>query len=254
MSEVVTFASRDDIGRIVLNRPERGNAVSPGFIEGLAVALDAIEADPDLRVVIMSGEGKHFCAGADLGHLLSASSSLDAEIAEMARGFHQTLLRLYELDLPVIAAVQGGAVGAGLGLALAADFVICADDARLATGYARLGLCPDAGVSFFLTRALGARRANRLLMSGAALDAEEALSIGLIDAVCARERLSETAEAAARDYLGFAPRDALAAMKRLTRRAAASTLAEQLDQERAEIVVLARGQAVQAALASFSKP
>jgi 2-(1,2-epoxy-1,2-dihydrophenyl)acetyl-CoA isomerase len=247
MSDAVRYVADDGIAHLVLSRADRGNAISPELIKWLGYCLDRIEQDEGVRALIVSGEGKHFCTGADIAHLLSAGK-LDGEISEMARDFHEALLRLYNLPLPVIAAVQGMAVGAGLGLALACDHVICTDAAKFATGYARLGLSPDAGVSFFLTRCLGARRASRMLMSGGVLSAIAARDLGLIDQVCASAELAECAAKTAREYAGFASKGALAAMKRLTRSAESAALAEQLDRERVEITSLAGESAVRETL------
>src|SRR3546814_2044205 len=118
----------------------------------------------------------------------------------MATGFHAMLERLYRLPKPVVAAVQGTAIGAGFGLALAADLVVAGRSARFSTGYARLGLSADAGVSWFLTQALGPRQAGALLMTARFLGADEAHSLGLIDEVVEDEALPAAAETAARAF------------------------------------------------------
>jgi 2-(1,2-epoxy-1,2-dihydrophenyl)acetyl-CoA isomerase len=233
---------------LVLDRPDAGNAITPELILDLSTALDAAASAP-VRAVLMRAEGPNFCVGADLRHFTAHRHHIAEELSAMADTFHATLARLTELPVPVVAQVQGAAVGAGLGLVLAADAVVCAESAKLMTGYARLGLSADAGVSFFLTRALGMRRARWLLMSGRPLGAREALELGLCDEVCEPADLPARASAVA-EQLALLPVEAAVAVKRLTAEAAAGAdLRTQLDRERQEITRLAAGPQLASALA-----
>jgi 2-(1,2-epoxy-1,2-dihydrophenyl)acetyl-CoA isomerase len=247
----VRFEETDTVGALVLDRPHSGNAVTPDFIAAFSSALDAVEGSP-IRVLKIRSQGPNFCVGADLRHFASRLDQLPVELAAMADNFHSALARLTELSIPVVAQVQGAAVGAGLGLMLAADCVICAENARLSTGYAKLGLSADAGVSYFLTRTLGVRRARSLLMTARAINSTEALSLGLCDEICPTADLSTRADALAGQLAGGS-RGAAAAVKRLTKEAAANTdLRTHLDRERDEIVLLSCDERFAAAVQAFA--
>lgn len=249
MSAAVTFRIVDGLGRLTLERPEASNAVSPQTVADLDTALRAAE-DGKCGAILLSAQGRNFCVGADLKHFASSQVPFAEELAHMADGFHAALLRLRALPCPIVAAVQGHAIGAGLGLALAADIVVAADDAKLATGYAKLGLSPDAGVSFFLTRALGPRRAATMLLTGRVLSAAEALEAGLADRIVARGDLELQADGLVRELLAGNP-EAQAAIKRLTEAAWHAALAAHLDDERNRIVGIAGSPNVQALIRSM---
>ncbi|MDB5577824.1 MAG: hypothetical protein JWR80_3000 [Bradyrhizobium sp.] len=244
---LVTFVEHDSLAVITLDRPDSSNAVNPAFIADLGEAV-ARAAHPDISAVLLRANGAHFCVGADLKHFAARLGHLPEDLAAMANGFHAALAALYALPVPIVAAVDGAAVGAGFGLALAADMLIVSETARFSTGYAKLGLSADAGVSYFLTRALGERRARSLLMSARFVPGAEAHALGMADHCVARDALFETAMNQAR-ALADGPTQAYAAIKRLTA-AAASTLGLQthLDRERDEIVALARHPRVRAAI------
>lgn len=212
-SESVVTEYEAGLLRISLDRPANGNAVTPGLIADLMGAVAEAE-DPDVRAVLIAGSGANFCAGADLRHFAGKLDRVADELQEMATGFHAMLERLYRLPKPVVAAVQGSAIGAGFGLALATDLVVAGRSARFSTGYARLGLSADAGVSWFLTQALGPRQAGALLMTARFLGAGEAHSLGLIDEIVEDEALPAAAEAAAQAFAA-GPGGAYAAIKAL---------------------------------------
>ncbi len=235
----VTFDLNDEIATLRFQRAEAGNAVTPAVIGDLDRAIDAV-ASSDAKAMILAGAGPNFCVGADLKHFAGLDGDLSLELDRMATAFHASLARMTDLPLPVIASVQGAAVGAGFGLALASDHIVCADTARFSTGYARLGLSADAGVSYFLTRALGIRRARSLLMSARFLDAEEARTLGLVEDVCLPADLAARTQMVARVFAD-GPNDAYGAIKRLTDEAMQGpSLRSHLDREQVEIVTLAR--------------
>ena len=237
---------------IMLNRPASSNAVTPALIAALTHAVEAAEA-PEVKAVLLRGEGTNFCAGADLRHFAGHLDDVAGEMQVMATGFHAMLERFYNLPKPVVAAVQGTAIGAGFGLVLAADHVIASRGARFSTGYIRLGLSADAGVSWFLAQALGPRQAASLLMTARFLSAEEAAGFGLVDTLVEEEALAAAAMTAARAFAD-GPAEAYAAIKALTRAAPNNDLGRHLREEEAHVVRLARGPAVGAAMASLLKP
>lgn len=244
----VEYVRSDDVGRIILNRPEAGNSVHPALIDDLADAVALVAAAPP-RVVLIMARGPNFSLGGDVRHLAAAGDGVADELAAMASRFHAAQLQLCQLPVPILAAVRGNAIGGGLGLALSADFLICADNARFSAGYSRLGLSADAGVSYFLTRAVGARRAAGLLIDARFVSAAEAVVSGIADRTVAESELDQAAEQWAAQ-LAAGPTTAFAAIKRLTDAAQTSDLAQQLDREAEEIVALARRTDVVAAIAA----
>jgi 2-(1,2-epoxy-1,2-dihydrophenyl)acetyl-CoA isomerase len=157
---------------------------------------------------------------------------------------------LCRLPIPIVAAVRGNAIGGGFGLAMSADFLFCADTARFSSGYSKLGLSADAGVSYFLTRAIGARRATALLIDSRFLSAD-AVTLGIADRKVVDAELDETAETFAAE-LAAGPTTAFAAIKRLTDAARTNGLEEQIESETSEIVELAERSDVVAAISAIA--
>lgn len=247
---LVEFQQTADVGRIILNRPEAGNSVNPALIADLGKAVDAACAAP-VRAILIEARGANFSLGGDVRHLAAVGGGVAAELHDMATRFHVAQLRLCQFPVPIISAVRGNAIGGGFGLALSADFLICSDAARFSTGYSRLGLSADAGVSYFLTRAVGARRAAALLIDARFVSADEAIAIGIADRQVPDADLDEAAEHWANE-LAAGPTSAIAAIKRLTDEARTNSLAEQLDRETAEITALAGRKDVIAAVSAIA--
>jgi len=168
----------DDVRVVLLNRPDRRNALDlDDRLELLEVLSTAVE---ESRAIVLSGTGDTFCAGGDL-----ASMTGDRSIARERLDVTNSIVRLLSTGpRPVIAAVEGGAFGLGLGLAGACDVVVAGRSSRFGTAFARVGLGPDTGVSFSLPARVGTARARELLLSGRTVTAEEALRIGMVDELC----------------------------------------------------------------------
>lgn len=247
---LVEFEQTADVGRIILNRPDAGNSVNPALIDDLGKAVDAACAAP-VRAILIQARGANFSLGGDVRHLSAVGDDVAAELHGMATRFHVAQLRLCQLPVPIVAAVRGNAIGGGFGLALSADFLICTDTARFSTGYSRLGLSADAGVSYFLTRAVGARRAAALLIDARFLSADEAVAIGIADRQVPDAELDEAAERWAVE-LAAGPTSAFAAIKRLTDEARTNSLGQQLDRETEEISALAGRKDVIAAISAIA--
>jgi 2-(1,2-epoxy-1,2-dihydrophenyl)acetyl-CoA isomerase len=243
---LVQFDSMGAVGRITLARPQVGNAVSPPLIADLAAAIDAAEAAP-CRAVLIAAEGANFCVGADLKYLEAAGARLAAELERMANEFHAALVKLCAMKVPIVVAARGMVIGGGFGLALASDFLICPADARFSTGYTRLGLSADAGVSFFLTRAVGVRRARSLLIDPRFIEPNELVALGIAERIVPADELDARALAFATE-LASGPTAAIGAIKRLTQAAIEGELRAHLDRETREIVMLARRPDVLAAI------
>lgn len=161
--------------RITLDRPDVLNALSPDSLRELAGALQGPAADPEVRAVLLTGAGRGFCAGADLG-----TTSVGADIGAMLEELYHPVVRaIAQLPKPVVAGVNGIAAGAGLSLALACDMRLLSGSASFAVGFTGIGLALDAGSSFFLPRVVGIGRAFELAYGGRRVGAEEAVGLGL---------------------------------------------------------------------------
>ncbi len=210
MPAIVTEHPEPGVTRLVLNRPERLNAMTSELVQELHDALDLVAADPSCRAVILTGTGRGFCAGLDLGGYGSPPGAPGAHRAE--RGFAvQTHIaglvpRFRSLPQPIIAAVNGPAAGGGLALALASDIRIAASTARFNVAFVRLGLSGcDIGVSWLLPRLIGASRAWELMLTGRIIDADEADRIGLVLKVVADDELADAALATAGQIAANSP-------------------------------------------------
>ena len=205
----------DGVGHLRLNRPEASNALDLPLLQAMYAAVMRCHGEPDLRVVLLTGEGPHFCAGGDVRTFASKGEQLPNYLREATSWLQIMTSALIHLQAPVIAAVHGFAAGgAGFGLVCAADFVIAAESAKFMSGAIRVGMAPDAGVSVTLTQLVGLRKAMEILLTNPTLTASEALQIGLITRVVSDHSLLDEAQALARSLAKSAPR-ALAATKRL---------------------------------------
>lgn len=199
----------DGLAVVRLNRPDRLNALSQEAVAALTATLGSIAADESLRVVILTGEGRGFCAGWDLKSKLQGEEGGEPGVSSLYAGqerFAGMIRRIRGLDKIVIAAVNGVAVGAGLGLALASDIRIAARSASFHIGAIRIGLTSgECGISYHLPRLIGASRAFERMLTGRPIDAEEAARIGLVSAVTEDAELLESAMAMAGDILRNSP-------------------------------------------------
>lgn len=227
MSEPDILVAKDGaIRRLTLNRPQRLNALTRGLLGNLSDALADIAADDEARVVILTGSGRGFSAGQDL---------TDKGAVEDGRACRDTVERYYNpvvrqirsLDMPVIAAVNGVAAGAGMSLALAADITIATESAVFDIAFARIGLIPDAGGTYALQRLLGPARAMGLAMLGEKLRAIDAADLGLIWRAVADEAFGAEVDAIA-ERLAQAPTKALALMKKAFHAGGHHSLEQQL--------------------------
>ena len=171
---------------LTMNRPEARNALDLSMREAFAAAVAEVRDDPAVRAVVLTGAGGHFCAGGDVKAIADGGQGgRDIyEGRERIRRIHRWFDELVDLEKPVIAAVDGVAFGAGLSIALAADFVIATPRAKFCAVFARLGYVPDMGAMYLLPRAIGLARAKDLVFSARVVPAQEALELGLVQQVC----------------------------------------------------------------------
>jgi 2-(1,2-epoxy-1,2-dihydrophenyl)acetyl-CoA isomerase len=226
----VAVEIRDAVAELRMVAPQRSNAIDPLWVQELAAAMDRIEAADGARAVLICADGERFSVGGDLDHFAANADRLAEPLAEMVGPFHASLARLGDLPLPVVCAVRGAVAGGALGLLWCADEVLLADDAKLACGFARLGLSGDGGSSWALPRLVGLRRAQEMIMGGRVLSAAEALEWGLATEVVAADAVQERARERAAHYAA-GPTVAYGRMRRLMRASAAATWADHLRAE-----------------------
>jgi 2-(1,2-epoxy-1,2-dihydrophenyl)acetyl-CoA isomerase len=205
---------REQVAYLTLTRAEAANTMNLQFGREFLAASLALQANPEVRAVLMAGEGRNFCFGGDLRGMIASGEDIGAFLSELTTHLHAGMTHLARMDAPVIAAVTGTAAGGGLGLVLAADLAIAGRSAKFAPAYTGVGLTPDASCTFLLPRAVGYKRAMELLLTNRVLDAEQALDWGLVNQVVDDDKVIETAAALAA-RLAAGPTGAFGGVKRL---------------------------------------
>jgi 2-(1,2-epoxy-1,2-dihydrophenyl)acetyl-CoA isomerase len=219
---------------LMLNRPQRLNAMNNALIEAMNHELARAHADPDIRAVLLTGIGRGFCAGADLagGGTVDSTANVPPDLgANMDKIFNPMIRAMRALPKPIIGAVNGVAAGGGANFALACDIVLAARSARFDQAFVRISLVPDLGGTFFLPKSVGDARARGLAMLGSSVPAEDAQRMGMIWEVVDDGALMEEATKLAR-RLAAGPTLSYAAIKNAINAAATNTLDQQLDLER----------------------
>ncbi len=231
----VTIDREGAVAILTLDRQARRNALAGTMREQLASHLQVIADDPAIGTIVLRGAGEAFCSGTDLEILASLADEPDGDqvLAHMLEVDAEIVVRLAcEVERPTLAAIYGAAVGAGLGLALACDYRLCSENSRLSTGFARAGLGPDWGVSYFLPRRVGAARALDITLRSPQLGAMEALAMGLVDEVAPaaahEQRWRERARAWA-EVPPLARQAILASMRRVDRGELTAALSQERD-------------------------
>jgi len=226
--EHVLYAVENHCALITLNRPEVKNAFSPEMIRLWREYLEEARRDDRVRVVIVTGKGDTFCSGGDIRDMAEGKLRSWDMKNYVWEGVHRIVLTLEDLDKPVIAAVNGAAMGAGLDMALMCDLRICSDKANLAESYILLGLVPGDGGAYFLPRLVGAAKALELFLTGDLISPEEALRLGIVNRVVPDDCLMEETLALA-EKIASRPPLAIRMMKRAVYQAQTSTLRSHLD-------------------------
>ncbi|MGY3447293.1 MULTISPECIES: enoyl-CoA hydratase/isomerase family protein [unclassified Bradyrhizobium] len=221
----------DGIARLRLNRPDAANGMSAELLSALCDAIMVCHGHPDLRVVLLSGEGANFCAGGDVRAFASKGEKLPDYIRQATAYLQNAVTGLLRLEAPVIASVQGFAAGGGgFGLVCAADIVIAAESAKFLAGATRVAMAPDAGVSVTLSRLVGLRRAMSILLTNPVIPAAEALQMGIVTKVVPDAELADASLALACELAAGAPK-ALAATKRLVWAGTGTSIEQCLSEE-----------------------
>ncbi len=192
-SAELTYENSDHAAIITLNRPDKLNALSAGLRAALASALDEAATDDNVRAIVLTGNGRGFCSGADLTSGDASPEPTQAQRLDEFGWMGRQAMSIYNLDKPVIAAVNGVAAGAGMSLALSCDMRIGSENTRFKAVFIERNLSPDSGMSFFLPRIVGQSRAADIIYTSRPIGAEEAHRIGLLDRLTEHDCLLETA-------------------------------------------------------------
>lgn len=226
--DTVSARVEGHVAVVEFSRPPN-NFASVEMMRDLADALDDIDADRSLRASVMVSAGKSFCAGADL----ASPTGIGGDGMSVVSPLYHQAVRLFSVKKPIVAAVQGAAVGAGLGLALVADFRVAAPEARFAANFVKLGFHPGFGITHTLPRVVGEQRANLMCLTGRRIKGEEALAWGLADAIAPLDGLRDAALALAMELAENAPL-AVEATRATLREGLAAAVKAQTDRELAE--------------------
>lgn len=229
--KAILFKIENEVAWVTLNRPEQRNAVNADMRDELIHVLTDARLNPDIRALVLTGAGKGFCTGADLSRPRREGPSGPGVTREVMKSSSQRLIRaLWDLEKPVVAAVNGVAAGLGSHLAFASDFVIAAEGVRFIEVFVRRGIAVDAGGAYLLPRLVGLQKAKEMIYFGEDLAAEEAQRVGLVSKVVPADQL----EAAAREWaekLAQGPTLAIGMSKRLLNRALESDIDTALEEE-----------------------
>jgi len=184
MSEAPILVARDGaVATLTLNRPSAGNTIDMPLAQALAAALDGIIDDPAVRCVVLTGAGKLFCGGGDIGAFAAAGDNAGPFLGDLASALHVSVSRMAAMAKPLVVLVNGPAAGAGMSLALLGDVVLAARSAHFTAAYGMVGLTPDGGMSWLLPRLVGLRAAQDLILTNRRVGAEEAAAIGMVTRV-----------------------------------------------------------------------
>lgn len=253
MKTTVRTSREGRVALIELNRPEVRNAVDESIRVGLLEAIRAVGLDPEVRAVILTGVGSAFSAGADLKAMLANPDESVRRIARVITHEYQPIVEaVARLDQPVIAAINGSAVGIGVSLALCCDLAVMSEDASLMPSFTTLGLAPDGGASWFITRRVGALSAFELLAEGVPIPAPRCLELGLVSRVRRADLVLPEAMSWAQALAKRAPM-AIAATKRLVRFAMSASLSETVSAEADMQTFLSKTEDAKEAVAAFAQ-
>ena len=230
--ETIRYEVKEGIATLTLDRPEVFNSLNELMHKELKEVLGKVKKDKTIRVFIITGEGRAFCAGQDLNDRSVNSSDEKLDLgASIEKKYNPLIKSIYNLEVPVICKINGVAAGAGVGIALACDFIISVDTASFIQAFCKIGLVPDSGNSFFLPKLIGMARAKELCMLGDKLSAKTALEYGLIYRVYSKDDIDAEVEKLALHF-SKAPTYGLSLIKKALNESFDNTLNEQLELEK----------------------
>jgi 2-(1,2-epoxy-1,2-dihydrophenyl)acetyl-CoA isomerase len=235
--ETLKFSRAGSVATITLDRPEAANSLNLTMGNDLLAVANACASDSSIRAVILTAQGRMFCAGGDVAGFSGADNAGEL-LRAITSGLHGAIARFQRMDAPLIVAVNGIAAGAGMSIALTGDFVIAAASAKFTMAYTAIGLSPDGSSTFFLPRLVGPLKAKELMMNNDVLSADDALSLGLVSDIVPDEELESAANALA-EKLAAGPTKAYGELKRLVADSFNSSLDAQMERETRAISDLA---------------
>ncbi|MDR0380109.1 MAG: enoyl-CoA hydratase/isomerase family protein [Candidatus Accumulibacter sp.] len=234
------YRVENHVAHITIDRPKAYNAIDLACAKEFCDIANRCGSDRAVRAVIVTGSGaKAFCAGGDVASFARDPETVDFLMKEVTGFMHLAIARLAWMDAPVIAAVNGVAAGAGLGIAAACDLAIAADDATFTSAYTLIGLSPDGGASYYLPRLIGHRRAAEMFLTNRTLSAREALDWGLVNRVVSRADLEREVDALA-EQLASGPTKTYGGVKKLLALSANDSLESQMERESRHIAEFSR--------------
>lgn len=247
--DTLLYETKDRVARVTLNRPEKRNAVDTRMFEEIGLVFDEIADDPDVRAFVLTGQGDHFCSGADLSAIEEVPRG-PADMRTRMGWIHQILAKIIYNPKPGVAAVRGYAAGGGANLALACDLVVMHEEARFAELFVKRGLVMDMSGTFTLPRTVGLHRAKELALLGDTIDAKTAFDMGIANRVESEGQFEATVEDLS-SRLAAGPPIALSMMKKAINDSFSKTFDEVLDEEGFNQSILFSTQDLQEAIKAF---
>ncbi|MDH2595967.1 MULTISPECIES: enoyl-CoA hydratase/isomerase family protein [Acinetobacter calcoaceticus/baumannii complex] len=250
MNESLLVNIENNVAYLTLNRPQQGNAIDLNLAKELLQAAIKCDQDPTIRCVVLTGAGRFFCAGGDVAAFEQAQQQIPSFLSELAGILHLAISRFMRMGKPLLVVVNGTAAGAGLSLALIGDYVIADEKAQFAPAYSAIGLSPDAGLTWHLTKLVGLRKAQEILFLNQKLSAEESYQIGLISKVVDAENLLALQNNVVKQLVNSAL-PALGNIKQLLLSSHQNSLETHLELEARAIANISLGAPAQEGLAAF---
>jgi 2-(1,2-epoxy-1,2-dihydrophenyl)acetyl-CoA isomerase len=240
------------LAHIVLNQPDRGNPIDGDFCREFSLCMAELSKREDVRSVLISARGRLFSVGGDLAALASRGTALPATIKSWTADLHAAIVRMVRMRAPVVVAVQGNVAGGSVSLMAAADLVVIGKSARISSAFAKIGFTPDSGSTTTVTRRIGPARARRFFLLGETMDADAALSAGLVDYVVNDDAVVAEAEKITRD-LASGPTEAYGGIKRLFLTTPHRPIESQLEDEAQTLAAISRTADAQEGMRAFKE-
>ena len=240
------------VAHIVLNRPERGNPIDEIFCREFSLSMAELSERDDVRSVLISARGRLFSVGGDLTALASRGAALPATIKVWTADLHAAIMRMVRMRAPVVVAINGNVAGGSVSLMAAGDLVVIGKSARISSAFAKIGFTPDSGSTTTVTRRMGPARARRFFLMAETMDANTALSAGLVDYVVDDDAVLREAEKIARE-LASGPTEAYAGIKRLFLQTSHRPMESQLEDEAQTLAAVSRTADAQEGVRAFKE-
>lgn len=250
MNDGLLLNIKGAVATLTLNRPELGNAIDLPMAQAILRAAIRCDQDPAIRCVLITGNGRLFCAGGDLGSFTAAGDGVPGFLSELAGVLHLALSRLIRMAKPLVVLVNGPAAGAGMSLSLVGDIVLAARSAHFTPAYGAIGLSPDGGLSWHLPRLVGLRRAQEILLLNRRLSAQQAQDMGLITRLIEDDQLLKEGDAVTHS-LAIAATPAIGRVRQLLLHSYGAELEAHLEQEARSIASVSAGPEAREGIAAF---